>query len=505
MAVTVWILGDQLLRDHPALTLAEEQNHRDQIVVLMIESEARGHRFPYQAKKLVLLFSAMRHYAERLRSLGYQVDYRISPTTARAIEDHVQLHHPKEMFMMSASEYAGRRYLQHLKRSLQIPVTIIPNTQFLVGRYNPYPDPEPGKRHVQESFYRKMRAQFNLLMEADGKPRGGKWNFDKENRRRLPKSEQPAPPISFEPDAITRKVMIEVNQKFHGVGEVGGFDLAVTHEDAQEAAEDFFEQRLRNFGAYEDAMSHEYDTIYHSKLSPYLNIGLLEPLDLARTAERWFDNDQAPLNSVEGFVRQVLGWREFMYWQYWRLMPELSDSNYWEAARSLPNFFWDGETRLNCLSHVITRALQTGYTHHIERLMILSNFCQLAGIKPDEVNEWFLSVYIDAYEWVMLPNVYGMGLYADGGRVGTKPYISSANYINKMSDYCQSCSFNQKSRTGEEACPYNYLYWNFMLEHEERLRSNPRMGRSLLGLRHIDQKERQIIQGQANEFLGLLE
>ena len=206
----------------------------------------------------------------------------------------------------------------------------------------------------------------------------------------------------------------------------------------------------------------------------------------------------------EGFVRQEVGWREFMYWQYWRLMPELSDSNYWEATRSLPNFFWDGETRLNCLSHVITRALQTGYTHHIERLMILSNFCQLVGIKPDEVNKWFLTVYIDAYEWVMLPNVYGMGLYADGGRIGTKPYISSANYINKMSDYCQSCSFNKKLRTGDEACPYNYLYWNFMLEHEERLRSNPRMGRSLLGLRHIDQKEGQQIQAQANEFLDQL-
>ena len=503
--ITVWILGDQLLHDHPALKLAEEQSERDQIVVLMIESEARTCRFPYQLKKLVLLFSAMRHYAERLRSSGYQVDYRISPTTTFAIKDHIQLHHPKALFMMAASEYSGREYQQNWETSLNIPVTIIPNSQFLVGRYNPYPEPLSGKRYVQEGFYRKMRQHFNLLMQANGEPRGGQWNFDKENRRKLPKSVQPALPISFEPDTITRKVMAEVDYKFRGVGDVGGFNLAVTHEDAQLAADDFFKHRLPDFGAYEDAMSSAYNTIYHSRLSPYLNIGLLEPLNLVKEAENRFENDQVPINSVEGFVRQLVGWREYIYWQYWRLMPELSDSNYWEATRSLPSFFWDGGTKLNCLNHVITRALETGYTHHIERLMILSNFCQLVGIKPDEVNTWFLSVYLDAYEWVMLPNVFGMGLYADGGQVGTKPYISSANYINKMSDYCLSCSFNQKLRTGEGACPYNYLYWNFILENEKRLRSNPRMGRSLLGLRYIDQIERQKIQEQANEFLDRLE
>ena len=504
MAVTVWILGDQLLRAHPALTLAEEQNDRDQIVVLMIESEARARRYAYQLKKLVLLFSAMRHYADRLRSAGYQVDYQISPSTTHAMKAHIQLHHPGKLLMMAASEYAGRSYQQNLERILDIPISILPNTQFLVGRYDPYPEPKSNKRYIQEQFYRKMRGHFDLLMQADGEPRGGKWNYDQENRRKLPKSEQPAPPITFEPDAITRKAMAEVEHKYHGVGDAQGFDLAVTHDDALLAADDFFENRLDGFGAYQDAMSSAYDTIYHSKLSPYLNIGLLEPLSLAKEAERRLDKDLAPMNSVEGFVRQVIGWREYLYWQYWRLMPDLSESNHWEAARSLPSFFWDGETKLNCLRHVITRALKTGYTHHIERLMVLSNFCQLTGINPGEVHGWFLSVYIDAYEWVMAPNVFGMGLYADGGRVGTKPYISSSNYINNMSDYCQGCSYNRKLRVGEEACPYNYLYWNFILENEERLRSNPRMGRSLLGLRHIDKKEGQQIQVQANEFLDHL-
>jgi deoxyribodipyrimidine photolyase-related protein len=285
------------------------------------------------------------------------------------------------------------------------------------------------------------------------------------------------------------------------VGSVTGFDLAVTHEEAELAAEDFFNKRLPGFGAYEDAMSSTHDTINHSRLSPYLNIGLLEPLDLARQAQERYENGEAAINSVEGFVRQVVGWREYMYWQYRRLMPGLADTNYWEASRKLPSYFWDGEVKLNCLQHVINRALQSGYTHHIERLMIVSNFCLLSGIEPEQVNEWFLRAYIDAYEWVMIPNVYGMGLFADGGQIGTKPYIGSANYINKMSDYCKKCTFNHRQRAGEDACPFNYLYWNFVLQNEEKLRSNPRMGRSLLGLRHLGAEERLAIRNQAKEFL----
>ena len=298
--------------------------------------------------------------------------------------------------------------------------------------------------------------------------------------------------------------MSEVDQKYKSVGDVQGFDLAVTHADAQRAAADFFEYRLADFGAYEDAMSSEFHTINHSRLSPYLNIGLLEPLPLAREAQVRYENDDAPINSVEGFVRQIVGWREYMYWQYWRLMPGMEKANYWQAARRIPNFFWNGKTSLNCLKHVITRGLDSGYAHHIERLMLAANFCLLAGIDPQEVNAWFLSVFIDAYEWVMLPNVYGMGLYADGGQVSTKPYIASANYINKMSDYCVQCSYNRKQRIGENACPFNFLYWNFILQNEEKLRSNPRMGRSLLALRHLEDDERRAIKEQATQFLDLV-
>ena len=295
--------------------------------------------------------------------------------------------------------------------------------------------------------------------------------------------------------------MREIDQKYPGVGQVTGFDLAVTHQQAQQAAVDFFDRRLVDFGAYEDAMSSNYGTIYHSRLSPYLNLGLLDPLVLAQEAQKRYNDEQAPINSVEGFIRQVVGWREFIYWQYWRLMPDIAESNYWKANRPLPQMFWDGETEMNCLQHAIQRALRAGYTHHIERLMVISNFCLLAGINPSAVNDWFLSAFIDAYEWVMLPNVFGMGLNADGGVIATKPYIASANYINKMSDYCQNCVFDRKSRTGERACPFNFLYWNFMLRHENTLRSNPRMGRSLLGLRHLDQDERMRVNEKAAQFL----
>jgi deoxyribodipyrimidine photolyase-related protein len=271
------------------------------------------------------------------------------------------------------------------------------------------------------------------------------------------------------------------------------------------ALAEFVAERLIDFGPYEDAMSSQDDDLYHSKLSAYLNIGLLEPMEVIEAAVSAFESGHAPINSVEGFVRQILGWREYIYWQYWRLGSELIESNFWGATRPLPVFFWDGQCEMNCVRTVIRRAIDTGYNHHIERLMVLCNFALLAGLEPLEVNEWFLSAYVDAYEWVMAPNVLGMGLNADGGIVATKPYIASANYINKMSDYCQGCSFDQQKRTGENACPFNTLYWNFLIQHEETLRANPRLGPNVLGLRHLNDEERAAVQNDALRFLSKLE
>jgi deoxyribodipyrimidine photolyase-related protein len=499
-SVSVWILGDQLLAAHPALRAVEAQAVPFQVV--MVESLARLRRLPYQRKKLVLLFSAMRHYADRLAAGGISVDYRFAENVLTGLRQHIIQYRPAQVVMMAASEYAGRRFQERLEQKLGLPVQIHPNTQFLIGQFNPAPDVPVHKRVVQETFYRSMRRHFNLLMEPDGGPTGNQWNFDDRNRKRLPKDLTIPAPLSFEPDQLTRQVMADVDGLGDGIGSVGDFNLAVTYDQAKSALLDFVDNRLTNFGPYEDAMSQAHPLLFHSLLSPYLNIGLLEPLEIACQVEVAYRQGSLPLNSAEGFIRQVIGWREYMAWQYWRQMPELRQANFWGASRPLPDWFWNGQTEMNCLHTVINRAIQDGYNHHIERLMILSNFCLLAGIEPGAVNDWFSALYVDAYEWVMLPNVLGMGLYADGGKTATKPYIASANYIRRMSDYCSSCRFDPGSRTGSQACPYNYLYWNFILENEATLLANPRMGPGILGVKRIPATERVDIRALSAIFLS---
>ncbi len=502
---SVWILGDQLLASHPALEAVGDIG-RDDIRVVLIESRGRTQRLPYHRKKLVLLFSAMRHYAERLQADGWRVEYIRASSFRAGLARHAEAWKPERVYTMAASEYRGRRFQQDgLAAAVGAPVKLVQNTQFLTGRYDPYPDPQPGKRYVMENFYRSMRRHFNLLLDKDQQPVGGQWNFDKENRKSLPEGIEIPPIPVFPPDQITRQVMEEVGQMEQGVGEASGFDLAVTHAQAQAAFEDFLDNRLAQFGPYEDAMDSAHATLFHSVLSPYLNLGLLEPLDMARAVQARFGDGFVPINSAEGFIRQVTGWREYICWQYWRTAPAMVEENFWKATRPLPGFFWDADTDLNCMRHVINRAIDRGYAHHIERLMVLANFCLLAGIAPKEVNDWFLTHFIDAYEWVMVPNVFGMGLHADGGLTATKPYIASANYINKLGDYCPGCVYQHKQRTGAEACPFNTLYWNFLIANEDRLRANPRLGPNVLGLRYLDDEEREQVVADAGRFLGRLQ
>jgi deoxyribodipyrimidine photolyase-related protein len=502
---TVWILGDQLLGAHPALTAAEAEFGRDEVCVVLVESRSRFRRLPYHRKKQVLLMSAMRHYAQELAARGYRVDYQQSETFLGGLRSHAASWQPDKIFTMAASAFQGREF-QHkrLGPALGVPVDCVRNTQFLVERYNPIPDPEPGKRYVMESFYRSMRRHFDVLMDA-GEPAGGRWNYDAENRKPLPRGLVPPPLPTFEPDEITRAVIREIAEPPGGVGELEPFDLAVNRKQAQQAFADFLAHRLELFGPYEDAISREYAVLFHSVLSPYLNIGLLDPLQVVQQVQAAYAQGLAPINSVEGFIRQVLGWREYMYWQYWRLMPGYLSMNFWQVHRPVPEMFWNGKTRMACLRATFQRIHQTGYAHHIERLMLLSNFSLLAGLDPAAVNNWFLASFIDAYEWVMVPNVIGMGLHADGGLAATKPYIASANYIHRMSDYCQGCAYDRKQRVGQNACPFNTLYWNFLLEHEEVLRKNPRMGRNVLGLRYLDDDERQAVRAGAKALLASLD
>ena len=504
--ISVWILGDQLLAAHPALdrALALVGGDRARVRIVLVESDARLARHSYHRKKLVLILSAMRHWAADRRAEGWHVDERRAADWTDGLRAHLAVHGSTRLLTMAASEWGTRDRQQSLADILGLPVEVLPNTQFLIGRHDPIPPRSAGKRVVMETFYRGMRQHFGVLMTADGEPAGGRWNFDEENRKPLPKGHIPPPPRTFPPDAITSAAIAEVAARPHGIGSVDGFALPVTRADALAALDDFIARRLPRFGDYEDAMRSDEALLHHSLLSVPLNIGLLEPLELVRAAEAAWERGDAPLNSVEGFVRQVLGWREFIAWQYWRLMPDLHTANAWQATRDLPAWFWTGETDMRCLGTVIRRVLADGYSHHIERLMVVCTWCLLAGIDPAQVNAWFLATYVDAYDWVVTPNVIGMGLNADGGIIATKPYVASANYIDKMSDYCRGCRYDRKARTGPDACPYNTLYWNFLITHEDRLRANPRLGPAVLGLRRIDEPQREAIRADAAACLATL-
>lgn len=496
---SILILGDQLFAGHRLLADAQPS----QCVVVMIESLRRVRARRYHKQKVALVLSAMRHYAEALRAAGWTVDYREADSFTAGLQAHVNEFQPQHLLMLEAAEWQARQSQRTLSQRLNTEIVITRNTHFLCEQH---PVKEPaGKKLILENFYRAMRKQFGVLLEDDGSPVGGAWNFDAENRKPYKGKPVPRAPLSFVPDAITQAVFEKVERECpDNIGSTQGFSLAVTREQALQSLDDFIAHRLKDFGAYEDAMSEREPLLFHSLLSPLLNIGLLEPLELIRRAEDAYHDGHAPLNSVEGFIRQILGWREYVYWRYHQMMPGLHEMNHWQAERPLPEFFWTGETDMNCLRHVITRVLETGYSHHIERLMVLCNFALLAGIQPRAVNEWFLESYVDAYDWVVTPNVIGMGLCADGGVVGTKPYIASAAYINKMSDYCGECKYDAKARTGETACPFNALYWNFLLRFEKQLRANPRMGPNVLGLKHLDEAERKRVRQQAEAFLAEL-
>ncbi len=496
---SVVIIGDQLLPNHPVLDPAQSSERS----VVMIESLSWMRERRYHKLKVALVLSAMRHYAEALRAAGWTVDYREADSFTAGLQAHVNEFQPQRLLILEAAEWQARQAQRALSQKLNTEIVISCNTHFLCKQH--LPKETAGKKLILENFYRALRKQFGVLLEDDGSPIGGVWNFDAENRKPYKGRPVPREPLSFAPDAITQAVLEKVERECpDNIGSTQGFSFAVTREEALQTLDDFITYRLPHFGAYEDAMSTHEPILFHSVLSPLLNIGLLEPLEVIRRAEAAYHDGTAPLNSVEGFIRQILGWREYVYWRYHQMMPGLHEMNHWQAERPLPEFFWTGETEMNCLRRVIMRVLETGYSHHIERLMVLCNFALLAGIQPRAVNEWFLESYVDAYDWVVTPNVIGMGLCADGGVVGTKPYIASAAYINKMSDYCGGCKYDAKQRTGDSACPFDALYWNFLLRFEKQLRANPRMGPNVLGLKHLDEAERQRVQQQAKEFLEKL-
>ncbi|TNE51273.1 MAG: cryptochrome/photolyase family protein [Deltaproteobacteria bacterium] len=504
MSVLRFVLGDQLTHSLSSLKSLDKDND----TVLMVEVQEEATYVKHHPKKIAFLFSAMRHFAEELEEKGVTVRYiRLTDKDnthsfrgelCRAV-DELQ---PERVEVCEPGEYRVLEDMGGWEEACGVPVSILPDDRFYCS-LEEFADWAEGRKLLRmEHFYRQMRKNTGVLMEG-GKPVGGKWNYDKQNRKSLPKQFQVPPRMECEPDAITQEVLDLVAERFEShFGTLDHFWFATTRDDALACFEDFITRCLNSFGDYQDAMAQDQPFLYHSLISMYLNAGLLTPHELVERAEEAHQAGQAPLNAVEGFIRQIMGWREYVRGIYWLKMPDYAETNTLEASRPLPEFYWTGETRMNCLSQAIKQTHDEAYAHHIQRLMVTGNFALVAGVTPKEVCEWYLLVYADAFEWVELPNTHGMALYADGGFLGSKPYAASGKYIDRMSNYCSHCTYDVKESTGEKACPFNYLYWKFLMENQERLQGNQRMSLIYSQMARMSEDKLKTMAEQAEAFLA---
>jgi deoxyribodipyrimidine photolyase-related protein len=474
--MTVWLLGDQLDADAAPLQTADH--------VLLIESHGFAERLPYHPQKLTLLFSAMRHFRDELRGRGYDVTYLQAETFSAGLAEYFAAASGDDLVAMRPASHGAGARLRSLVSKHGGSLTLVENDHFLTtpDDFDAWAGGRDAFRH--EQWYRHVRRETGLLMD-DGDPVGGQWNFDDQNRE-TPPDGWTAPDVpQFEPDDVTESVREWVTDRYDGHwGDPSGFGWPVTREEARQALSHFVEVRLPTFGPYQDAMLDDEWALSHSLLSSSLNLGLLRPREVVDAAVAAYESGDAPLNSVEGFVRQVAGWREFVRHVYRRSMPGLAAANQLDQTESLPDLYYTGETDLRCLSEAVGHVWDRGYAHHIERLMLLSNFALLYGADPHELNEWFHFGFVDAFHWVTTPNVVGMGSFATDV-LSSKPYAASANYVQKMSDHCESCRYDPDATTGEGACPFNALYWDFLRENESVLRGTGRMG---LMYSHVDRK-----------------
>ncbi|WP_121439179.1 cryptochrome/photolyase family protein [Salisediminibacterium halotolerans] len=497
---TIWLLGDQCSWQQPWLKNFDPGEDR----VVMIEARSRSSWQNYHKQKLVLVYSVMRHFRDELRNEGITVDYRQGERFDEELAAHIREYHVDELRLQLPGDDRMRRKIeQWADENQELDVRMAEEYGFLVDRAE-WPELLPDEKKWQmDSFYRLMRRRFNVLITEEGKPFGGKWSLDAENRKPPKEGISFPEPEWIAPDEITREVIEEVEAHFpENYGETAEFSSPVTAEEAERFFEHFVEQRLLTFGDYQDAMVAGDPFMSHSMISTSINMKLLDPLAVIRRVERAYEEGLAPLNAVEGFIRQVLGWREFIRGVYIRRMPAYQEVNALEHHRDLPEFFWTADTKMNCLHESVSAVVNHGYSHHIQRLMVLGNFATLAGIEPKQVSDWFNEMYIDAYDWVVLPNVLGMALYADGGQMSTKPYVSSGNYINKMSDYCQSCVYNIKEKTGDNACPFHALYWDFLERHGDKFRAHPRMK---VMYKHLDNRTEETAESQRTSAARIFE
>ena len=507
MTVLRPVLGDQLSRSLASLVDADPA--RDVIVMMEVAGEATHVR--HHKQKIVLILSAMRAFAARLAAEGFRVDYvrlddpanthSFDGEMARAIARHA----PTRIVATEPGEWRVETTMRGWEARFGLPVDIREDDRFFCSRRG-FADWADGRKSLRmEYFYRQMRRASGVLMDGD-EPRGGRWNFVAEHRKPLPAVYAPRPRLTFPNDPETSAVIALVETRFAShFGDARPFNWAVTRAGACAALDDFIAHHLPRFGDHQDAMAAGPPFLHHGALSPYLNIGLLEAREVCAAAEAALARGDAPLNAVEGFIRQILGWREYVRGVYWTFMPDYATSNALDAQRSLPRFYWTGETDMRCLADCVATTRANAYAHHIQRLMVLGNFALLAGVAPTALEEWFLIVYADAFEWVELPNVHGMALFADGGMLASKPYAASGAYIDRMSDYCGACAYDVAKKVGPQACPFNALYWDFLERNRARLAGNPRLDMPYRTLARMSEARRAGIAADAARFLASLE
>ncbi len=506
MTVLRLILGDQL--SHQIASLRDINIDTD--IVLMAEVDAEVTYVKHHKRKIAFLFAAMRHFAEELRRAGTNVIYRRlddqnnGGSLESELKQVIASRKISKLVLTMPGEYRLMETMRSWQSTLDVAVELREDDRFLcsLDKFNKWAD---GRRQLRmDFFYRDMRRDHNVLMDG-GEPVGGKWNFDSDNREPPVAGMVIPPPLKFVPDKITNDVLALVSDRCADhFGDLDDFGFAVTREQALAVLDHFVDQRLNNFGKYQDSMILDEPWVYHSHIGFYLNAGLLLPAEVISAAETAYHGGHVPLNSVEGFIRQILGWREFVRGIYWLKMPEYADLNFFEAKRDLPEFYWSGETKMLCLAQAVGATKKYAYAHHIQRLMVLGNFALLAGLSPEQVNEWFLIVYADAYEWVELPNVSGMVLFADGGYLASKPYAAGGAYINRMSNYCKHCHYKVSQKNGVTACPFNYLYWDFLIRNRSKLKDNARLGIMYRSLDRMDASKIAAVRHDADRFLTML-
>lgn len=473
MVRLVLVLGDQLTPSVAALKAADKA--RD--VVVMAEVMGEGTSVPHHPQKIALILAAMRKFAVALEAEGWRVAYsRLDdPENSQTISGEL-LRWAGEFGASDvlATKPGEWRVLRDLE-DLPLPVRVLEDDRFLCSEAE-FAAWAGGRKQLRmEWFYREMRRKTGLMMEGD-QPAGGQWNFDHDNRKPAKADLLRPRPRDFAPDAVVEEVLGLVEAKFVHFGRMRPFRWATDRDGALEALAEFVEERLPRFGEEQDAMLAGEAFLSHAVISPYLNIGLLGPMEVCLAVEAAWKAGRVPVQAAEGFIRQVIGWREYVR-GIWALKgPDYLEGNALGHSRALPEVYWGGETGMACMRAAVGQTRDLGYAHHIQRLMVTGNFALLAGVDPGAVHEWYLSVYVDAFEWVEAPNTIGMSQFADGGVLGSKPYVSSGAYIDRMSDYCGGCAYRVKEKAGERACPFNLLYWHFLVRHRERFRGNPRMG-----------------------------